>query len=83
LLNLVEQDLNKSSNNKNSNIEGKGEEGIRVVIPLNNDDIHKANLSPENKIENKKNKTEKESKDAANIGNSEKIIEIFLIKKIQ
>ena len=61
MLNLVEQDINK--NNKNANAEGS----VKVVIPLNNDDIQKANLNQENRIEHKKNnKTDKDNKDAAN-----------------
>lgn len=61
LLNLVEQDINK-----NANTDAKADGGVRVVLPFNNDDIPKANLNQENK----KNKTDKESKDPTNIEKS-------------
>lgn len=78
MLNLVDQDLNK--NVKIENGEGKGENGVKVIIPLNNDEILKANLSQENKIvENKKNKTEKENKNAAANNNENKSNSFFLI----
>lgn len=66
MLNLVEQDLNK-----NANTDGKADGSVKqVLIPLNSDDLQKANLSQENKNENKKNKADKESKDAINIEKS-------------
>ena len=63
--------------NKKGTTDRKPDEAVRVVIPLNNDDIQKANLSQENKSENNvKNKSDRENKDGINI---EKSISMILL----
>jgi len=66
LLNLVEKDLNKNSNNKDGNSSGN----VKVVIPLNKEDVEKITLNNSNKTEEKKNKHEKENKEQVNNENS-------------
>lgn len=78
MLDLVEKDLNKNDkSDKNTNSEPKLNTGPSVIIPLNNEDIQKLNLNQDNKIENKKIKTEKDNKDSVN--NEKSIYQIFIL----
>lgn len=65
MLNILENDINKN-NSKNLNKDGESPiSSEKYVIALNNEDLQNPKINPIVKQENKKNKTEKENKDAS------------------